>query len=659
MGADAASAKVKRKKGTAGSLVKQRETTYVPRTVGGNTIYLTNTVTEFRDATDSAASNPVTTNFAYTFHKKGTRETFQMKTVTTTLPAVPNSENGDGATGTVSVTYDKFGFLTQQVDAVGMKTTYAYDLAKGALRETIEDVGSGRLNLETEYEVDRLGRTVRTLGPIHTAIVAGPPIVIDDFEHGTSTTLPGEPVATLIRRAQWTQYFDSEDEVRTINGYVRMDDGTEHVVNPVQLARHFIDDPEVEGGRIEQSVSAIYSGSGLPPESLDAFPQSSYVRWSTQHFSRNDLVTHSRLYHLIPASGLGVSGTNYAQTNYGYDSAGRQNKTTSPEGTISLTLMNAMSWMLRTRTGTTDANLVSIAVNEYDLGVAGGDGNLTKVIGRVEPTAFWDRVAVFRYDWRDRQIESESNDGTRTLISHRTYDNRGNVTQADEYQFAVSAANLINRAESLFDTRNRQYRTKRFGVTVGTGALQPALVSETYYDQAGRTIRSTPAGKVGFTVVQYDTAGRTRRQFRAWGGTLNLAAPGNLSTATVIEQTGLHYDDAGNSLYTSFRQRFDDATGTGSLQSPTTEPKARLSYVASYFDALGRNVSTANYGTNGGAAWTRPATIPARSDTVLVSSSTFNNAGEQEESKDPMGTVTRQEFDAAGRMVKQIENYLP
>ena len=313
-----------------------------------------------------------------------------------------------------------------------------------------------------------------------------------------------------------------------------------------------------------------------------------------------------------------------------------------------------MGWGLRSQTGTADANLVTVSTSEYD-----ANGNVTKTTSMVDGTTANDRVSYFRYDWRDRQTETDASDGTVLIRTRRTYDNRGNVTQADEYTHSYASASLINRAESFFDGRNRQYRTIRYGVEVGTGTLQPALTSEIYFDQAGRTVRSTPAGKVGFSVVEYDTAGRTQEQFRAWGGTLDLAAPGDISTAIVIEQSGFHYDDAGNSTYISLRQRFDNATGAGALQDPSNEPKARVSYVANYPDALGRTVATANYGTNGGSAWTRPATIPARSDTVLVSSTVFNDAGEQEESTDPMGTVTRQEFDAAGRMVKLIENYQP
>ncbi len=625
-------------KGALGSVVKLREFTYVARTAAGQTIYVPATVTEYRDATDSSSSNPVTTSFAYTWYQNGGADTFQKKTVTTTLPAVPNAENGDAQTGTVQVTYDSYGNVIEQVDAVGTKTTYTYYLDKGALKQTVEDAGTGRLNLTTDYDVDPMGRTTLMKGPEHTISLNG--------------------TATNIRSTQWTQYLDTDDEVRSINGYITVADSNGHTINPVQISRHFVEDPEVSGGRMEESVAAVFSGSGVPPES-QVFTQSDYVRLSTQHFSRQNLQTYSRVYHLIPASGVGANGTNYGQTSYGYDSAGRQNQVTSPEGTIHFTVSNAMDWALLTKVGTSMANLVTLTLNEYDGGAAGGDGNLTKATNCVDATTADNRSTLFRYDWRNRQVETETYDGTRTLLSHRTYDNRSNVTQADEYQNSITAANLINRAENAFDTRNQPYRSKRYGVEVGTGILQPALISETYYDQAGRTARSTPAGKVGFSAMLYDAVGRMKKQFRAYGGTLDLASPASVANATVIEQTEIAYNTAGNTLSTTVRQRFDNATGTGELQNPTTEPKARVSYAAHYPDGIGRTVATANYGTNGGAAWTYAATVPTRSDTVLVNSSVFNEAGEQAESMDPMGTVTRQEFDAAARMVKMIENYQP
>jgi hypothetical protein len=111
-------------------------------------------------------------------------------------------------------------------------------------------------------------------------------------------------------------------------------------------------------------------------------------------------------------------------------------------------------------------------------------------------------------------------------------------------------------------------------------------------------------------------------------------------------------------IQVTHRRGFDNATGTGELTSPTSaQPNARVSYVAIYPDAVGREQARADYGTNGGTALSRPAVIPARSDTVLVTATLYNSDGEAFKVIDPMGTITYREFDDAGRRTKLVENY--
>jgi YD repeat-containing protein len=455
--------------------------------------------------------------------------------------------------------------------------------------------------------------------------------------------------------------LDPQDEVRTFQGYVNVADDSETVINPVQISISLAIDPEVTGGRMSEAIVAVYSGTGVPPTTWTFDQATDWVRWSTQHFDAGGKQTHSRLYFSIPPSGPGAIGTNYAQTDYGYDSDGRQDQVTSPEGTIQKTVFNAMGWAVQSLIGTSTANLVSTAVREYDNGADQGDGNLTKVTLNVDAVSTNDRIQTFGYDWRNRQTETQANDGTVTIVTQRTYDNRNNVTQVDEYQASAIPANLINRAQSFFDARNRLYQSKRFGVDIAaSGALQPALTSQTYFDQAGRTVRQTPAGKVGFTVNYYDALGRVVTSYQAYGPIPDSELPpGDISTSTVIAQSEFTYDDAGNQTATLTRQRFDDATGTGPLMDPTSEPKARVSYIASYPDGIGRSQAQANYGTNDGTTWTRPSTVPTPSDTILVTTFSYDPAGNQTGSTDPMGTVTFQAFDNAGRRLMLVENFIP
>src|SRR4030095_9121705 len=54
----------------------------------------------------------------------------------------------------------------------------------------------------------------------------------------------------------------------------------------------------------------------------------------------------------------------------------------------------------------------------------------------------------------------------------------------------------------------------------------------------------------------------------------------------------------------------------------------------------------------------RPATVPRRSDTVLVATAEFNARGEAYKTIDPAAREDRVEFDHAGRQVKTIQNYV-
>ena len=132
-----------------------------------------------------------------------------------------------------------------------------------------------------------------------------------------------------------------------------------------------------------------------------------------------------------------------------------------------------------------------------------------------------------------------------------------------------------------------------------------------------------------------------------------------VSDDVILEQVENTYDPAGNVILTAMRQRYHTApdSQTGPLQDPSTTPKARVTYVAFYHDPIGRIIATADYGTNGGVPLTRSPTIPASSDTVLVTRTRYDRAGNVDQTIDPSGMVTKYEYDAARRKTKAVENY--
>ena len=130
-----------------------------------------------------------------------------------------------------------------------------------------------------------------------------------------------------------------------------------------------------------------------------------------------------------------------------------------------------------------------------------------------------------------------------------------------------------------------------------------------------------------------------------------------MANDTVLEQTQTVYDDDGNVIETIDSQRFDNATGTGPLGTPTSGVGARVYYAAAYYDNADRLTADVDVGTNGGTAWTRPATPPAPSDTVLVTSYVYNAAGWVQDVIDPLGIDTRTMYDALGRTTETVADY--
>ncbi|MCA9228669.1 MAG: hypothetical protein KDA47_23800, partial [Planctomycetales bacterium] len=280
------------------------------------------------------------------------------------------------------------------------------------------------------------------------------------------------------------------------------------------------------------------------------------------------------------------------------------------------------------------------------------------------------RITTYEYDWRGRQIAIHGEEG----FAQRTeYDNLDRPIRVERYDTVVPAAgsssssssssggtvgNLISRADTKYDARGRVYQTHRYAVNPQTGEVGNALIDRTWYDASGRVIKQQPAGSQQFTKFQYDSLGRQVKQFIGYDtDESTFAEAASITDDTILEQIETDYDAAGNAIQTTHRQRYHNATGTGELGTPSSgQPKARVTYVAMYHDAIGRRTATADYGTNGGSSLSRSATIPARSDTILVSSTAYNAAGQVATTTSPRGIDTCFEYDAVGRQTKQIQN---
>ena len=619
-------------------------------------VFFTTSETVYRD---DAGVLPSITTYTNTYYAG----TFQLHFRSITLPVVSSAENGSGIAAVVDETYDTWGYLTKRVDEMGTVTEYDYDLARGGMIERRDDTGLYRMNLRTTMEVDDFGRTVLVKGPEHRIDLNG--------------------TATDIRTANWTYYQDRTFQTWQFSGYTTST--VSQIVSPVTIqTRDEVPPPGYTGWSQSSSVDAVYNPSSsssssptvhIPPPSY-SFTQADWVRWSLQLSDKGGQLKESRLYWLIEG-GYGAKSANYGVTLYGYDSSGRQNKVTTPGGTIDRTVYNVMGWAMEEWTGTVDGgygdNMVMTRSNVYD-----DDGNLTQATLVVDPSnSALDRVTGYVYDWRSRRVETFTSVEVKAgsadswdLKTSMTYDNLDRTIMVENYGRLVPASSsssgvssYVRTAKSTidYDARGQQVRSRTYGVNSGgntTGYLEDNL----WYDQAGRVSRSAPSGSRTITVNHYDALGRMTNNYTGYVPAASSSSsssgafdPSDVSGVVVIQQNDITYDDAGNTISGIVREAKGTPPETGPLSDSGNLASAVASYMASYPDGIGRTVAMANYGAV--SSWSRSDTIPPASDDILVSLSTFDAAGNLTRQTDPSLTISLSEYDHADRVVRTVQNY--
>ncbi len=131
----------------------------------------------------------------------------------------------------------------------------------------------------------------------------------------------------------------------------------------------------------------------------------------------------------------------------------------------------------------------------------------------------------------------------------------------------------------------------------------------------------------------------------------------DVTSDNVLEQVEFAYDTGSHVILTTTKQHFHDDTGTGELGTASNGNKARVSYQAAYYDGADRLVNSVDVGTNGGSSYTRPGSVPSRSDTVLVTTYGYAASGLLQDVTDPKGILTKTTYDNIGRVTKTVENY--
>ena len=256
---------------------------------------------DYPNATLSDPGDPVTTTFDYDYSATALIQR------TTTLPAVSAAQNGANVADTIVELYSD-GLIYQRTDERGVVTTYSYGVPRGCLAYQTLDAATGGLNLTTQYTYDSLGRPTGSVGPFHTAVVDG--------------------VAMSVTPKTWTVYIDTPipgsgawAPNQALTGMGFQYDSTTILVNPVTLQNL-----DKTSRVLDQITSARTTGSGALSAS-DTFAQTDWQSWTSYQYDIQNHLLSQRVYFLIPSSGTGSIGTNYGETDYGYDALERRNKT--------------------------------------------------------------------------------------------------------------------------------------------------------------------------------------------------------------------------------------------------------------------------------------------------------------------------------------------
>ena len=646
------------KQGIGGTPIIKSERTYEKRQIDARVAWKVSSATVYED---EANTKPITTHYAYTYHPNS----LKVEQKTTTSPAVPTSQNGSGIATIRVDRFDAQGRPVWSKDELGIISYRQYNAITGSLVKTIQDVnttqtadfanlpsgwttasGAGK-HLVSEFEYDFQGRMVQTLGPRNTAV--------NDANQSIT-----------VRPASWTVYDDANFTVRSASGFATMNGNniaSFTLVNPVSITIRGATGEVLEQIRATRTSTA---GQLLPG---NTFARASYIAW-TKNIYQNGRLTATRQYHQIPANGDGAKNTHYLETTFGYDVFGRRDRTTSPDGTITKVEFDWKGNVVKTLVGTTDTNLVVVSETEYgDTGVCStctGQKDKPRVaIQHVDANTM--RITEFGYDWRGRQVFTfgeEDADGNITY-DKQTYDNLGRSVRAERFLLTPNTGTaqptgserlavlrndladdiLLARSEQFYDVRGRVWKTEQSVVNPTTGVVEKTLVSQSWFDAAGQTIKTTSPGTTRVSNMVYDSLGNVKQSYISD------------ATGTIrYSQTDTTYDAVGNVIMVAQGDRLSTTSATGTLSQAGT-PQARFRYSMMWYDGLGRSIATADYGYNGGSVPSRPVTVPARSASVLVQETKYDAGTGHSRHFDVANRESRTEVDAMGRTTKTIPVY--
>ena len=428
-------------------------------------------------------------------------------------------------------------------------------------------------------------------------------------------------------------------------------------------------------GRVTDEIEALADSADKALLKKN-FDQKTWSAWRQHHFDDRDRHDWTRVYHDIPDSGAGSSGTHYDETRFLYDKLYRREFVTTPGGTVTRTVFDVRGLPTRVQLGQLFpgswlGKVLTVTEYEYDDGQSGRNGNLTKLTQHVEKSECSGktvkRITAFKYNWRDQRV--------RMWRPDEKQDEKLGVEYEHNNLDQVTSVNDVPRKYARlpkYDTRGRVYQIEEWFLAYAPGYTSVSkrkLVTNVWRDPAGNVIAREHNNGLSYEKFQYDALRRATHYYLASNRTFariaDLQQAGSVASDIVFEQTETSYDEADNVVRVTTRRRSPGASTTsppqrGPLKSESLSPYARVSHFASWHDALGRVVAEADYGANGMAQFTRPAALPSSTDHVLVLKHAYmyNQKRRLEVDEiDPYGRVLRTTHDHAARRMEVVENW--
>ena len=619
--------------------------------------------------------------------------TVQLKKDVVTHPAVLKADYGSGSSLTTARYFRQDGSLAfvESTDGIFDYTKVEHGLVTERRRDAkldgafptgddpngtwlISENGYG-LDLTTSFTHDNQGRLSTTVLPSgrttathYTKLADGRLVTLSSPKKSGSTYY--SPVSYIVTNyagkveAQGTIAFSGGSTTTAPENWIN--DGSADLIAAVAT------------GSLERLTTSLYNEAGTRVE-------------------------EKRAYFAMPASGVGDSTDNYDPTFFGYNDAGQLWRIKDATGTIDRREFDPINRLIGRYAGTNDSsftggessgtdNMVQIELLEYPTD-GNGEGNREHVVIKrtlyvVDGTTD-QRVYEYEYGPRNEKIYTK---GPQAPFEVLKYDEQKRVVARALYSSSsglsastnplTNATNRIALSETGYDAMGRVSAETRWMVDPSDGSLPDYLTRETWYGPDGN------AAKIkGDQVIKrfYDRVGRliTECILASDDDETNPANAGFYTDQTedvdgdkVLQETQYYLESTtGNRLAEVTISRFyDDTTFTGSLDPDTDHSSVdqtgstfgadkingRVQIVATCFDGLDRPEHRALVGTNGGSDFDRDtfSTPPTRSDTLLVTSTTYNDDGSLKEITDPAGIVTRYEYDDLGRTTKQSENYV-